>query len=102
MDKEKINQLSDKNILIISPDLWTELYVSKHHYARYLSKNNTVWFLNALGDVNLSEKVSIRKHGDYNIFIINYKPIVRGISKLPSFILNILLKYQIKILKKQL
>lgn len=91
---------SNKNILIISPDKWSELYVSKQHYARYLSKNNTVWFLNAIGDYKLEKKISIQKHDDYNIYIIDYKPFIRGINKLPTFILNLLLKFQIGIIKK--
>ena len=92
--------LSNKNILIISPDKWSELYISKHHYARYLSKNNTIWFLNAIGDYTMKNKISIRKHPDYNIYIIDYKPFIRGINKLPLPILNLLLKFQISIIKK--
>lgn len=91
--------LSNKNILIISPDKWSELYISKHHYARYLSKKNTVWFLNAIGDYSLKKKIRITKHEDYNIYIIDYKPYIRGINKLPEFLLNIMLKYQISIIK---
>lgn len=66
--------LTNKNILIISPDKWSELYISKHHYARYLSKNNTIWFLNAIGNYKLEKKISIQKHNNYNIYIIDYKP----------------------------
>lgn len=91
--------LTNKNILIISPDKWSELYISKHHYARYLSKNNTIWFLNAIGNYKLEKKISIQKHNNYNIYIIDYKPFIRGINKLPLPILNLLLKFQISIIK---
>jgi hypothetical protein len=40
-------QLENKNILIVSQQAWSDLLVSKHHYAIELSmRNNRVYFLN--------------------------------------------------------
>lgn len=37
----------DKNILLISPEDWGHVFVSKHHYATHLAKcGANVWFLN--------------------------------------------------------
>ncbi len=36
-----------RKILIISPQSWSHLSISKHHYAKALSLKNDVWFLNA-------------------------------------------------------
>jgi hypothetical protein len=38
--------LKGKNILIISPEAWGLSYLSKHHFALELAKQNKVWFLN--------------------------------------------------------
>jgi hypothetical protein len=36
---------SGKNIIIFSPQHWSHLYISKHHYARILSRQNKVYFI---------------------------------------------------------
>ena len=38
--------MKNKTILIISPEPWGANFVSKHHYANYLAKDHTVYFLN--------------------------------------------------------
>lgn len=40
-------KFDQKKILIISPQAWTHLNISKHHYAKELALKNEVWFLNA-------------------------------------------------------
>jgi hypothetical protein len=43
--------LQDKTILIISPQAWGNMFISKHHYALELArKGNTVFFLNPPGE----------------------------------------------------
>lgn len=37
----------DKKILILSPQPWNYFFISKHHYALELAKDNDVWFLSA-------------------------------------------------------
>ena len=36
-----------QNIVIFSPQRWNHLYISKHHYALELARNNHVWFISA-------------------------------------------------------
>lgn len=36
---------SNKSIVIFSPQPWSHLYISKHHYARILAKENRVYFI---------------------------------------------------------
>jgi glycosyltransferase involved in cell wall biosynthesis len=72
--------LTDKTILIISPESWGTSHVSKHHYALELSKENQVFFLNPP-----SNEKSVIQHKK-NIWILNYRQITRGINRLPSFL----------------
>lgn len=38
---------TDKTILLLSPQPWESLHISKHHYAKELAKNNSVYFITA-------------------------------------------------------
>lgn len=38
--------LRDRQILLISPQPWDHMPISKHHYAEALGQSNNVWFLN--------------------------------------------------------
>ena len=66
--------LKDKVILIISPQPWYQLFVSKHHYAIELAKyGNTVYFLNP-PDASLKERVLIRPADAVpGLFIISHR-----------------------------
>ncbi len=71
--------LKNKTILLISPEAWGTSFVSKHHYATTLAaRGNRVYFLNPPG-----KKFGI-KEIDMNLFVVDYKPFVRGINRLPS------------------
>lgn len=48
VDTEEIKYLKNKTILIISPQPWGNLYVSKYHYAIELAKHNIVYFLSPI------------------------------------------------------
>lgn len=53
--------ITNKTILIISPQNWNFLKISKHYYAEYLSYHNKVYFLNPItnGFFNIqSEKIN--------------------------------------------
>ena len=70
--------LTNKTILIISPEAWGDAYVSKHHYAEVLAeKDNKVFFLNPPAAKN--KTVLIRK----NLITVDYRPIYRGLQRLP-------------------
>jgi hypothetical protein len=72
----------NKNILIISPEAWSHMFVSKHHYAVYLGKrDNRIYFLNPP-----SEKNELIKTDYKNIWEINYAGFPKGIRYLPAFL----------------
>ncbi len=75
-------KLRNKVILIISPERWGKLYVSKHHYALALAKRgNEVFFLNP---PRLFRPVSIDiQDVEKNLKIIDYRLIIRGSNRLP-------------------
>jgi hypothetical protein len=78
----------NKNILLISPEPWSHLFVSKHHYAIELGKGgNNVFFLNPP-----SKSFSIEKTAYENLSIINYSPFVKGLRFFPSFIQHYFMK----------
>lgn len=72
--------LRGKNILLISPEPWDHIFVSKHHYAIHLGRlGNRVFFLNPPGKAN---NVS---HTEYeNVFTLNYTGFVKGLRFLPK------------------
>jgi glycosyltransferase involved in cell wall biosynthesis len=63
--------IKDLNILIISHEEWGEVWYSKHHYAYYLSKNNTVFFINPPSSFNPLKKLSCENISD-SLIQINY------------------------------
>lgn len=81
----------NKRILIISPENWAHLFVSKHHYAIELAKNNQVYFLNPPSDRWSHEKTDYK-----NVQVINYTPFLKGLRFLPPFLQRFLMrrKYQ--------
>jgi len=97
--------MKDKLILLISPESWGTNFVSKHHYANYLSKQNKVYFLNQVTGFkfNLFGKLTITKEKiNENLTIISYKNLIPKLNNLPNFIQRIVYKQQAKQLKKNL
>ena len=85
---------SDKRILIISPEPWDHIPVSKHHYARKLAKlGNRVYFLNPPGQQN-----SLREDG--GVVVVDYKTI-RGVNRMTSFFRTLCTKILINKIEKQ-
>jgi glycosyltransferase involved in cell wall biosynthesis len=80
-----------KNILIISPESWEHLFVSKHHYAIALSKLNKVYFLNPAGKKYTSQKTKYE-----NLWEIDYPAFIPGLRYLPSFIQRLIFKKKYK------
>jgi hypothetical protein len=74
-----------KNVLIISPEPWDHIKVSKHNYAIELSKMGyKVFFLNPPDSIN--KKINLQKTLIENIYIFNYAGQIRGLRYFPSFI----------------
>lgn len=70
------------NILIISPEPWTHIFVSKHHYATHLAeKGNKVFFLNPPGS-NIKIGTTLFE----NVYDVHYKGFLKGLRFLPSLI----------------
>lgn len=81
--------MQNKTILLISPEAWGGNFVSKHHYANYLSKNNTVYFLNPAASFtknpfgNVSCKTRVVQHG---LIIVNYVNLLPRLNAFPRWI----------------
>jgi hypothetical protein len=74
--------LEKKNILLISPEPWKHIFVSKHHYAIELAKRgNTVFFLNPPSEI--FEIVSTRYE---RLFSLHYPGFIPGLRFFPSFL----------------
>ena len=67
--------LKSKSILLISPQAWGKMFVSKHHYAIELAKKgNTVYFLNPPEPSTRKEKITIEASDvQPGLFIIHHK-----------------------------
>ena len=79
--------LSDKVILIISPEPWNHLFVSKHHLAIELSKRgNVVVFANPPG-----KSFQIRTTKFENLIEMDYRNFFPGFSYFPKWIRCLLL-----------
>lgn len=76
-----------KNILIISPEPWSHIFVSKHHYAIELSKRgHEVFFLNP-PDHSHYKNITLRALNDHpGITIIDYRGQLKGLRFLPVFL----------------
>lgn len=85
----------DKNILLISPEDWNHLFVSKHHYAIELSKRNKVFFLNPPG-----KEFSSIKSTYNNLWVVNYTPFIKGLRFLPRFLQVYFMRRKFKQIQK--
>lgn len=86
----------NKSIILISPNHWGNMHISKHHYAKALAKRgNQVFFISP---PDLTSKLFQIKEVEPHLFVVNYYPIFRGKSFLPTFLFNLLVRLQIKYL----
>jgi hypothetical protein len=77
-------QIRGKNILLISPEHWDHIYVSKHHYAIHLAnRGNVVFFLNPPSTFN-SNRVSPTSYP--NLSSIDYKGFIAGLRFFPNWL----------------
>jgi len=78
------NQL--KNILIISPEAWDFIKVSKHHYAVELVRSgNRVYFLNP-PDATSYRGLRIAESGIEHLYVIDYPGQLMGMRFLPGYL----------------
>lgn len=74
--------LTSRVVLVISPQPWKHIHVSKHHYAiELLKKKNRVFFLNPPG-----EPYGVRSTNYKNLFELNYPGFLKGLRFFPKVI----------------
>ena len=72
----------NKNILLISPEPWNHIFVSKHHYATHLAKlGNKVFFLNPPTKSNAVLDTEFE-----NVYSVTYTGFVKGLRFFPGSI----------------
>ena len=97
--------MKNKTILLISPEPWSTIFVSKHHYAQILSENNTVYFLNpAHGFVRSPSKgmnIQVNKVNS-RLFTIDYLNLLPRLNHLPHKIQKLTYRKQAQFLKNKI
>ncbi|MBU2915197.1 glycosyltransferase [Reichenbachiella agariperforans] len=89
-------KLTGKNILLISPEPWDHIFVSKHHYARHLvERGNQVVFANPAGDC-----WQLKDSGIAGLQILDYPKFVKGLRKLPSLVSQRLIRRKLQQIEK--
>lgn len=75
-------QLRNKSVLLISPEPWDHIFISKHHYAVSLGRrNNQVFFLNPPGKLKSVDDTKYK-----NVRSVHYKGFPRGLRFYPGFL----------------
>jgi len=79
-----------RTIFLISPEAWNFVYVSKHHYAMELAKRgNKVFFIQPpRPDIDMDVVIQ-PVTGIDNLFLVEYKPLIRGLRFLPAFVMHL-------------
>ncbi len=81
-------EFKNKTILILSPEDWGKNLLSKHLYAKELSKKNQVYFLHTSPHPNQNSFIKSEQIED-SLTLIHLKKVVKGIHKLPSFAIDL-------------
>lgn len=92
---------NNKTILILSPEDWGKNLLSKHLYAIELSSHNMVYFIHTSPHVSQKNIIEV-KNINANLFLVHLKSVPKGISKLPSFLIDLQSFFLVKKLKKAL
>ena len=78
-----------KNILIVSPEPWDHIFVSKHHYAVHLAnRGNVVFFLNPPGREYRRTSTPFE-----NVFQIDYRGFPPLLRFYPAFLQRLVMSY---------
>ncbi len=84
--------LNNKKILVISPESYDHIPVSKHHFSSVLAQlGNKVFFLNPPSETN--RVVADEQYP--NLFIVDYRA-VPGTNRFPGIIRNVVNRYVIQ------
>lgn len=89
-------QLTKKNILLISPESWDHIFVSKHHYATHLAaRGNRVFFLNPPGAEYRVDRTQIE-----GLHTVYYKGFPKGLRFYPAFFRRLFIRREYNVLEK--
>ena len=97
--------MKNKVILLISPEAWGQNYVSKHHYANYLAKYNTVYFLNPVSASKIAPfgQVNVEvKEIKANLYSVSYQNLIPRLNNLPQQVQKKVYKKQARQIQSQL
>lgn len=89
------NFFKNKNILLVSPEPWNHLYISKHHYAIELAKNNNVYFLNPP-----ARSFGLSRIGILNLWVVDYTRFPKGLRFFPAILQRFLMKIKFRKLEE--
>jgi hypothetical protein len=94
--------LRNRTILLVSPEPWDYIFVSKHHYAMELARRgNKVFFLNP-PVTGIAERMQVNRADNFdNLFIVNYVSSFRGLRFLPRHLMNQLEKKFLRSLERK-
>lgn len=89
--------LRNKNILLISPEPWDHIFVSKHHYAIHLARRgNSVFF------VNPPKKNFAQSGTDFGgVFSLDYEGFRPGLRFFPAFLRRWFIKRKFETLQRK-
>lgn len=81
-----MRSLHPKRILLISPESWSHIFVSKHHYAVELARRgHYVYFLNPPDPLHYKQ-LHMAESGIERLRVVNYPGQLKGIRLLPVFL----------------
>ncbi|MFL5810755.1 MAG: hypothetical protein ACJ749_14630 [Flavisolibacter sp.] len=93
----------NKTILVISPESWDHLFVSKHHYSMELARaGNLVCFLNPPVSSGRATPDVQPVDGFQNLFVITYKVFFRGMRFLPRFMMRAMERRFVGLIEKRI
>lgn len=95
---EKNFRFHNKVIWLFSPEQWSDMRLSKHHYAEALAqRGNRVYFFEP-GNTR-SAKIELTRRSEH-LTVVNYPLKARGWGKLPAFLYSVLIEREINSLRK--
>lgn len=88
--------LKNKNILIVSPEAWGHIFVSKHHYSTHLAEmGNRVFYLNPP-----SEGFNVKTTDYERVMEVNAPKFIKGLRWFPKLLQKIVIAQRWKKLEK--
>ena len=97
--------MKGQRILLISSELWGPIFVSKHHYAKVLARENEVYYLNPVSIAwsfrNLFKLPLVIEH-THGLRVASYGNILPKMARLPYWLQSWVFKRTSRILHQRL